>query len=329
MPETKILISWGIFLFLCICGIFLARSIQRSGFLWFLQFLILGPVAAIRLISNTIDMRWYRIVSEDICDYADPDCPIEIKKVAVLDEGRTGRFCRIETNNFTTTDVRNIICKIYLLEDGQKTSDINEYNQFIKSPVKLKKNKTVYEFPFTDDKRFVKAVVRILFIEFENGLRWECKPEHFFHYILNPITDHELRKNAKELLGDDAQMSFYELASFWCCTCGRLNSQADLCCRRCGRNKAMLTGIFPAIHAPRNLERLSTYHKEDVAVVNDLANKLNSEQLSRVRRARGKRGHVWTVAFYGIAVTFFWAISWLLGGIWLLTKLNENGIINI
>ena len=91
----------------------------------------------------------------------------------------------------------------------------------------------------------------------------------------------------------------------------------------------MLTGIFPAIHAPRNLERLSTYHKEDVAVVNDLANKLNSEQLSRVRRARGKRGHVWTVAFYGIAVTFFWAISWLLGGIWLLTKLNENGIINI
>ena len=197
MPETKILISWGIFLFLCICGIFLARSIQRSGFLWFLQFLILGPVAAIRLISNTIDMRWYRIVSEDICDYADPDCPIEIKKVAVLDEGRTGRFCRIETNNFTTTDVRNIICKIYLLEDGQKTSDINEYNQFIKSPVKLKKNKTVYEFPFTDDKRVVKAVVRILFIEFENGLRWECKPEHFFHYILNPITDHELRKNGE------------------------------------------------------------------------------------------------------------------------------------
>lgn len=305
-------ICLGTLTILSVIGAIWAAKLQQSGFLWFLYFFFLAPIASIHLILRVLRPASSPVVIEDVCNYADPDCPVEIYKTVLADEGKAGKLCHIFTHSFVQTPIRKLVCQVFMLQDGQTALEISDYYQLVKDAVPVRHRENQYALPLLSHIDCSSVVVRILFIEFENGLRWEATPQHFFRYVLNPVTDHQQRVSTRDLFGDDALFSFYEQGDYWCCVCGRLNHLTSRC-QRCGKGRSMLAGMFPHHHAIRNLEPLIPHPIGDTAPLAPVVTTLTQQQLSHVKAERWKntRARIWSALIFGICVSFIWGMSFM------------------
>jgi len=176
--------------------------------------------------------------------YVDVNCPIEVRGLEIQINEKTGlTYCLVKFFNLSEKVVSSVkvIIRCYdsfgqpVEETGQHEVEAIIQDEVVKSKEYFGTNKPI-ALPKHSSTRKVDIIITDIL--FSDNSTWQKGDYELQNYNIEAITDSEEFSNLRDIVGKDTICYPKQDKSAWVCTCGRLNSNSEIYCKRCERTKS-------------------------------------------------------------------------------------------